>query len=152
LIFNTNGFKSLRFKNYRKDFRIILHTRSVYQKNFPSRSGNKPFGATPRRTDNPKKEPLKCWGCGEEHLLRDCPHRQQNSRRVYKIQESTIVNDVARSMPRIYAPVDNKQADHQDLVVEMECMIANHLISILIDLVSNLSMWPLRLLISVNCN
>jgi hypothetical protein len=82
---------------------------------------------------------LKCWGCGEEHLLRDCPHRQQNSRRVYNIQEATTINDVARSMPRIYATLDNKQADHQVSVVEMEGMIANHLVSILIELGSNLS-------------
>jgi hypothetical protein len=42
-------------------------------------------------------------------------------------------------MPRIYAVVDNKQADHQASVVEMEGMIANHLVSILIDPGSNLS-------------
>jgi hypothetical protein len=35
--------------------------------------------------------------------------------------------------------VDNKQADHQASVVEMEGMIANHLVSILIDPGSNLS-------------
>jgi hypothetical protein len=42
-------------------------------------------------------------------------------------------------MPQIYAVVDNKQADHQASVVEMEGMIANHLVSILIDPGSNLS-------------
>jgi hypothetical protein len=42
-------------------------------------------------------------------------------------------------MPRIYEVVDNKQADHQASVVEMEGMISNHLVSILIDLGSNLS-------------
>jgi hypothetical protein len=41
-------------------------------------------------------------------------------------------------MPRIYAAMDNKQADHQASVVEMEGMIANHLVSILIDPGSNL--------------
>jgi hypothetical protein len=133
--FNKKGFKSSIFKNYR----ISLPTRSVYQQNFPSRSGNKPFGATPGKIDNQKKEPLKCWGCGEENLLRDCPHRQKNSRRVYNIQEVTTVNDVARSMPHIYAVVDNKQADQQASVVEMEGMIANHLVFILIDPGSNLS-------------
>jgi hypothetical protein len=35
--------------------------------------------------------------------------------------------------------LDNKQADHQDLVVVMEGMISNHLVSILIDPGSNLS-------------
>jgi hypothetical protein len=114
-------------------------TQSVHQWNFPSQSGNKPFGSTRGRIDNPKKEPLKCWGCGEEHLLRDFPHRQQYSQRIYNVHESTTVNDVARSMPQIYAAMDNKQADHQALVVEIEGMITNHLVSILIDPGSNLS-------------
>jgi hypothetical protein len=46
---------------------------------------------------------------------------------------------MARSMPQIYATVDNKQANHQASVVEMEGMITNHLVSILIDPGSNLS-------------
>jgi CRISPR/Cas system-associated protein Cas10 (large subunit of type III CRISPR-Cas system) len=104
---------------------MSLPTRSVYQHNVPSHSGNKPFGETLGKTDNPKREPLKCWGCGEERLLRDCPHRQQNSRRAYNIQEATTINDVARSMPQIYAALDNKQVDHQASVVEMEGMIVD---------------------------
>jgi hypothetical protein len=73
--------------------------KSVYQQNFPSQSINKPFGEAPGKTNNTKREPLKCWGCGEEHLLRDCPYMKQNSGRVYNIQEATTVSDVARSMP-----------------------------------------------------
>jgi hypothetical protein len=88
---------------------MILPTKSVYQQNFPSQSGNKPFGEASGKTDNPKREPLKCWGCGEEHLLRDFPYRKHNNRRVYNIQEATTVNDVARSMPQIYATLDNRQ-------------------------------------------
>jgi hypothetical protein len=102
-------------------------------------SGNKLFGSAPVKNDNPKREPLKCWGYGEEHLLRDCPHQQQNSRRIYNIQEATIINDVARSVPQIYAALDNNQANHQASVVEIEGMISNHLVSILIDPGSNLS-------------
>jgi hypothetical protein len=78
-------------------------------------------------------------GYGEKHLLRDCPHRQQNSRRIYNIQEDTTVNNEARSVPQIYAALDNNQADHQASMVEIECMITNHLVSILIDPSSNLS-------------
>jgi hypothetical protein len=84
--FKKKRFKSSRFKNYGKKSSMSLPNKSVYQHNFPSHSGNKPFGATSRKIDNPKKEPLKCWGCGEEHLLRDCPHKHQNSRRLYNIQ------------------------------------------------------------------
>jgi hypothetical protein len=42
-------------------------------------------------------------------------------------------------MPQIYAALDNRQDDHQSLVVDMEGMIANHLVSILIDPGSNFS-------------
>jgi hypothetical protein len=42
-------------------------------------------------------------------------------------------------MPQIYASLGNNQSDHQSSVVEMEGMIANHLVSILIDPGSNLS-------------
>jgi hypothetical protein len=87
---------------------MILPTRSVYQQNFPCQSGNKPFGSTPGKTNIPKRKPLKCWGFGEENFLRDFPHRKKNNRRVYNIQESTTVNNLSRSMPCIYAAVDNK--------------------------------------------
>jgi hypothetical protein len=76
LVFKKKGFKSSKFKKYGKDSRMILPTRSVNQQNFPSQSGNKPFEATSGKTDNPKRKPLKCWGCVEEHVLRSCPHGQ----------------------------------------------------------------------------
>jgi hypothetical protein len=66
--FKKKGIKPSRFKSYGKFSKTILPTKSVYQKNFPSQSGNKPFGSAPGKTDNKKREPLKCWGCGEEHL------------------------------------------------------------------------------------
>jgi hypothetical protein len=140
--FKKKGFKSSRFKKYGKEYRMSLPTISVNQQNFPSQIKNKPFGETLGKTNNPKRKPLKCWGCGEEHLLRSFPHEQKDSRRSYNIQEDTIVNEMARIMPHIYATRDNNQADHQDSVVEMEGMIANHLVSILIDPGSNLSCGP----------
>jgi hypothetical protein len=38
-------------------------------------------------------------------------------------------------MPQIYAALDNRQVDHQDSVVDMEGMIANHPVSILMVLI-----------------
>jgi hypothetical protein len=114
-------------------------TRSVLQQNIPSADGNKTSGPIPVKTDNPKRKPLECWDCGGEHLRRDCPLRQQNSQKIYNMQEATTVNDVARSVPQIYAALDNNQADHQASVVEIEGMIFNHLVSVLIDPGSNLS-------------
>jgi hypothetical protein len=43
------------------------------------------------------------------------------------------------SVLQIYVALDNKQANHQASVVEMEGMITNHLVSILIDPSPNLS-------------
>jgi hypothetical protein len=118
---------------------MSLLSSSVYHKNFPSQSGNTPFKASPSKTDNTKRETLKCWGCGEENLLRGCLHGQKNPGRVYNVQEATIVNGVARILPKIYAALDNRQVHHQALVVEMEGTISKHLVSILIDPSSNLS-------------
>jgi hypothetical protein len=72
-------------------------------------------------------------------MLRDYPHRQPNNKGVYNSQEAITVDDVAISIPKIHASLDNGQADHQASMVEMECMVTNHLISILIDIGSNLS-------------
>jgi hypothetical protein len=71
---------------------------SVYQQNFPSQSGNKPFGSAPGKNDNTKREYLKFWRCREEYMLKHYRHRQLDNRRVYNIQEATKVNDVARRM------------------------------------------------------
>jgi hypothetical protein len=57
--FRKKGFKSLIFKNYGKYSRRRIHTGSVYQQNFPSQSGNKPYKTVPEKTDNLKKEPIK---------------------------------------------------------------------------------------------
>ena len=46
---------------------------------------------------------------------------------------------MARSVPKIYAALDNNQADHQASAVEIEGMISNHLVFVLIDPGSNLS-------------
>ena len=46
---------------------------------------------------------------------------------------------MARSMPKIYAALENRQAKHQTYMVEIEGMINNRPISILIDLGASLS-------------
>jgi hypothetical protein len=52
--FKKKGFKPSRFKSYGKGSKMSLPTESVYHKNFPSQSGNKPFGVASGKTDNPK--------------------------------------------------------------------------------------------------
>jgi len=58
---------------------------------------------------------------------------------VCNAQEVATVNDVARSVPRIYTTVENWKEDHQASVVECEGIITKQPISILIDPESNLS-------------
>jgi hypothetical protein len=111
----------------------------VHRQNFPSQSRNKQTEQAREGTEEPKKGPLQCWGCGESDLLRDCPHRQHNSKKVYNVEEAAIVNDVAINVPRIYAAIENRQADHQSSMVELEGIIIERSISVLIDPGSNLS-------------
>ena len=54
------------------------------------------------------KEPLKCWGCGEPHLLRDCPHKTIHN--IQALREETAVNDITQNIPRVSAALE----DHQD--------------------------------------
>jgi hypothetical protein len=58
--FNKKEFKTSIFNNHGKFSKMILPTKSVYQQNFPSQSGNKPFGAALGKIDNTKRQPLKC--------------------------------------------------------------------------------------------
>jgi hypothetical protein len=52
---------------------------------------------------------------------------------VHNIQEDDIVEDMGRSMPRIYAALDNKQEEYQSPMIEVEGKIDNQPIAILID-------------------
>ena len=47
------------------------------------------------------------------------------------------VHDVCHSIPRIYAVVDSRQADHQALIIEMYGKICDQVFYILIDPGSN---------------
>jgi hypothetical protein len=105
----------------------------VHQQNFSSQSRNKSTEYAREGTEELEKGPLQCWGCGDPHLLRDCLHRQHDNKKVYNVQEATTVNDVAKSVPRIYATVENRQVDHQASVEELEGIITERPISILID-------------------
>jgi hypothetical protein len=53
--FKKKAFKSSRFKNHGKIYKMSLPTKSVYHNNFPSQSGNKPFGASPGKIDSTKR-------------------------------------------------------------------------------------------------
>jgi hypothetical protein len=66
-------------------------------------------------------------------LYRDCPHREDRMRIVHNIQEETIMEYVAKNIPRIYVTLDNQQEYHQSNMIEVEGKISNQPIAILID-------------------
>jgi hypothetical protein len=51
--------------------------------------------------------PNQSWGCKEDHLYKDFPHRTDRVKTVHNIQEATTVED----MGRIYATLNDRQAD-----------------------------------------
>jgi len=53
------------------------------------------------------QEPIQCWGCGDNHMLKDFPHRKGNPRGLHNIEEVFTMEDMARETPRIYATLDD---------------------------------------------
>jgi hypothetical protein len=91
----------------------------------------------PRRTEEgaqrQRQAPMECWGCKGNHKYRDCPHKNGKARTVHNVQQAETVEDMGSRMPRIYAALDNKQAEFQSHMIEVEGMINNRPLVILID-------------------
>jgi hypothetical protein len=81
----------------------------------------------------PRQMPIQCWGCQGNHKYRDCPHKNGKVRVVHNVQQDETVEDMGSRIPRIYAALDNKQAEYQSHMIEVEGMINNHAFTILID-------------------
>jgi hypothetical protein len=104
--------------------------------------GNNPQGQQmPKETrtietwsQGPRQPPMQCWGCKGDHTFRDCPHRGEKGKVVQNVQHAETMEDMGRYVPRIYAALDNKQAEYQSHMIEVEGMINNQTIAILIDL------------------
>ena len=52
---------------------------------------------------------------------------------LHNIHEASIVGEIGRSFYRINAALEDRQADHQSTIVEIEGIVSNHTISVLID-------------------
>ena len=79
------------------------------------------------------REPLQCWGCGGDHVLRNFLHRNGNVSQVHNIQEAETMGQVVRTIPRSYAALEDCQEDHQSTMVEVASKNAKQSVSILID-------------------
>jgi hypothetical protein len=67
------------------------------------------------------------------HRYRGFPNINDKVRVVHNVQQAEIVEDMGSIVPRIYASLDNKQAEYQSHLIEVEGMINNHAFTILID-------------------
>jgi hypothetical protein len=81
----------------------------------------------------PRQPPIQCWGCKGDHMYRDCPQRGEKWRTVHNVQQAETMEDMGRNVPRIYEALDNKKAEYQSHMIEVEGMINNQTIVILID-------------------
>jgi hypothetical protein len=79
------------------------------------------------------KPPIQCLGYKGDHKHGDFPHISEKARAIHNVQQAKIVEDMGRNVPRIYASVDNKQAEFQSHMIEVEGMINNQTIEILIN-------------------
>lgn len=89
------------------------------------------------RNNNIEVKALVSWICGEENLRRDCPQHHDGRPNINSAQEVQSFGDVGQSIPRIYETMDNRQAEHQASIIEMDSKLCDQVISILIYLGSN---------------
>ena len=80
-----------------------------------------------------RQTPIQCWGCKGNHKYRDCPHKNGKARTIHIVQQAETVEDMGSRMSRIYVALDNKQAEFQSHMIEVEGMINNRSLIILID-------------------
>jgi hypothetical protein len=80
----------------------------------------------------PRHTPIQCWGCKGDHKYIDFPHKGDKVRFFHNVQQAEIVEDMERSVPRIYAALNNKQTKFQSHMIEVEGMVNNHAFTILI--------------------
>ena len=121
---NTGNFSNKNFQGNKSN----SQTNQNNQKNKESANNHSNYTKNFER-----KEPVKCGECNGPHYAAICPNRKKTFSNIHTIQEEMTVGDLARTMPRINASLENRQADYQTSMVEVEGKINQTPIAILID-------------------
>ena len=100
---NSKNNKDINFSN--KNFQ-------GNKNNSPNNQNNQKSKESTNNHDNymknfERKEPIKCWECNGPHYASVCPNQKKTVSNIHTIQEKMIVGDLARTMPRINATLDN---------------------------------------------
>ena len=64
----------------------------------------------------------------------NCPLENVYVRKDHNIQGAEMVGQVAWTIPRIYATLEDRQADHQSTMVEVEGKIVEQYVYVLLEL------------------
>ena len=59
----------------------------------------------------PRQPPMECWGCKGNHRYRDFPQKNDKVKAINIVHHAETMEDMGSRIPRIYAALDNKQAD-----------------------------------------
>jgi hypothetical protein len=70
-----------------------------------------------------------CWGCGGTHYQHDCPELQEG----FVHREGKSLMGRESSSHHIYATINNRQAEHQSMVVESLGTLNHFNVKILFD-------------------
>jgi hypothetical protein len=115
-----------RKKGFKPPF--IRNSSQAHQKGNPSQGDQKMTKSLGNRS---LQQPIKCWECEGNYMYKYFPHQGDKMKTMHNIkQEETI--EVGKSMPRIYVTLDNRQANYQSHMIEVEDNIDNQPIAILI--------------------
>jgi len=66
-------------------------------------------------------------------MYKYCPHKRDRMRIVHNLWKAYRVEDMGRSIPRIYETLENRKENYQSHMIEVEGKIDNHSIAILND-------------------
>ena len=126
---NSKNNKARKFSN--KNFQGNKNNSQNHQNNQKSKESANNHSNYTKNFE--QKEPVKCWECNGPHYASVCPNRKKTLSNIHTIQEEMAVDDLARTMPRINAALENRQVDYQTSMVEVEGKLNQITISILID-------------------
>ena len=126
-----------QYEQKKKEFVPNINSKNNKARNFPNKNfpGNK--NNSPSNQNNSKgkefvnnhgnytknferKEPIKCWECNVPHYASVCPSWKNTVSNIHTIQEDMTTGELARTMPRINAALENRQAKYQTSMVEVE--------------------------------
>jgi hypothetical protein len=81
---------------------------TFFRNNYQEQPNSKESRMTESLEKRPRKAPIKCWGCKGYHMYKDYPHRSERVKIGHNAQLAEIVEDMGKSVPKIYVALEKK--------------------------------------------